>query len=217
MQEHVLGICCHLMLTGSGGVDWDGLAMCHLNPEWHKNLFETALFKVPTFPQPKRTTANMGKINKLKCISNLLIINYVQLASGVLCAAVWSPWRHHQHHSGELMSSGCVLSADSAASLRSSSGPGFLGGTPASEDFLPFPAGSQWNAQSAPLTLSKALCPRGCVNMELRRLLPHARFLGTCLSLSGWCRSPHLSHKATISISQNTFKRVTSSSLWGGL
>lgn len=53
----------------------------------------------------------MSTMKKFKCILIHLIINRVQLVSGVFCAAVWSPWGHHQHHSGELMSSGCVLSA----------------------------------------------------------------------------------------------------------
>ena len=121
--------------------------------------------KLP-FPQPKITPRNnMSTIKKFKYILNRLIINHVQLVSGVLCTAVWSPWRHHQHHSGELMSSGCVLSTDSAASLRSSSGPAFLGRTLASEDVLPFSAGSRQKAQSSPVThlqgaASAGLC--GC-------------------------------------------------------
>lgn len=101
--------------------------MCHPNPwvtqETLPNASSQSSRKLE-FPQPKiTTTTNKNTIKKCKYILNHLIINRVQLVSGVLCAAVWSPWRQQQHHSGELMSSGCVLSADLAASPGSSSGP----------------------------------------------------------------------------------------------
>lgn len=159
---------CRGRLASDAGRHWRGLgggggslAMCHRNPEGHESFpngsFQSSC-KVP-FPQPKITKINnRSTIKKFKYILNHLIINHVQLVSGVFCAAVWSPWRHHQHHSSELMSSGCVLSAHSAASPCSPSGLMLLGRTPTSEDFLPFPAGNWWKAGSSPVMHLPGLC-----------------------------------------------------------
>lgn len=116
---------CHLMLANTGG-DWRGMGWLNqvsLQPlvteESFPNGSSQSSCKLP-FPQPRIN--NMSTIKKFKCISNHLIINCIQLVYRVLCTAVWSPWRHHQYYSGDLMSSGCVLSANLAACLCSFSG-----------------------------------------------------------------------------------------------
>lgn len=147
LEEHALGqvaTCCWQALEGLGKrLRW--LSHVSPNPEGHESLpngSSQSSCQVP-FPRPKITTTNnVSTIKKFKSILNHLIINHVQLVSGVFCAAVWSPWRLQQHHSNELMSSGCVLSTRSAASPCSASGLMLPGRTPTSEDFLPFPAGS---------------------------------------------------------------------------
>lgn len=149
LQKHILGAGCNVVVAGSGDVYGGRRWLSPVSPQpWVTqeslpNCSFRSCFKL-LFPQPIITTTNnMNTIKKFKYILNHLIIYCVQLVSGVLCAAVRSPWRHCQHHSGELMSSGCVLSADLAASLRSSSGLAFLGRTLTSEAFLPLPAGSR--------------------------------------------------------------------------
>lgn len=180
------------MVAGSGEV-WGALRwLSHVSSQlWvTQQLLPNGSFQSCCqllLPQPKITTTNnINTIKKFKYILNHLVINRVQLVSGVLCAAVWSPWRHCQHHSAELMSSGCVLSTDLAASLCSSSGPAFLGSTPTSEAFLPLPAGSRWNAQSSP----EELHLRGCVKAGLSGMLPHPAHPDSACLVGCWVQVP---------------------------
>lgn len=207
------------MLAGSGSSSGGPKRLSLVSPQpWvTKESLPNGSFqsscKLP-FPQPKITTTNnMGTIKTFKCILSHLIINHVQLVSGVLCAAVWSPWRHRQHHSGELMSSGCVLSAYLSALPHSSSGPEFLGRAPTSEDFLPFPAGSWWNAPSSCVSCLQGASSMGpCKCGAQEGATPCHPSWAPWPSLPGWLQGvgPRICHREPRSpFWQYSFKRVT--------